>query len=298
MNYPSDMFEVIYVDAESEDNTLQIIEEKIQLFKNFKCIVELGFPSSGRNKGIIEAQGDIIAFTDADCIVHENWITQIVHYLNLYDDIGGIGGPSYTSNSDTEFSKKIGILWETKFGSAGARNPKQYKGQRFVDHNPTCNSAYRRWIFDIVGYFDEKIPVTEDVELDTRIRGCGFKLLYSDDIIVWHHRKSSLTSFMKQMYNYGYWRAHSGKHKRIPLTYIHTLPSLFLIYLILCPIITLFLSYLWILPFYVYLVFGLISGVISSLRYSDFSLTLIVLFLGFIEHITYGTGFILGLLRR
>ena len=68
--------EVIVVDGCSTDRTVNIIKE------NFPEIIVLNNPgrtaAAGRNIGIKKAKGDIIAFTDGDCIVANNWIENIV----------------------------------------------------------------------------------------------------------------------------------------------------------------------------------------------------------------------------
>jgi glycosyltransferase involved in cell wall biosynthesis len=300
-NYPPSRFEIIYVDGGSTDGTLDVVKKISETFREKTTIrwyVKIGPPGAGRNKGILEAKGEIIAFTDSDVIVDENWLRNIAHHLLETDErVAGIGGPNLTPPSDPPFAQLVGALWETPFGSMSARNPARYKGIRPVDHNPSCNAAYWKWVFEKVGLFREDLPVTEDVELDTRIRKSGYILLYVDEIIVWHHRRKTLKSFLRQMYSYGYWRAYSARRRLIPLSPVHFMPAGFLLYLpIVCPAVAMFEVSLLLLPIIVYVLFGLFSGFYIAMKRRDPKLVLAVPALGFLEHVAYGAGFIVGFL--
>jgi len=297
--YPVERFEVIYIDAESTDGSLALVGKIASDHQNLKYFVERGLPGRGRNIGIRQSRGHIVAFTDADCIVHRLWLEKIASHLASHNgNVAGVGGPSITPSSDPNFAKYVGRLLETKFGAAGARNPARYRGMRFVDHNPTCNAAYKRWVFDKVGLFSENLPVTEDEEFDTRIRKQGYRLLYVDDVIVWHHRKSTLRSFAKQMYSYGFWRAHSGKRGVVPLKIQHFVPSSLILYCVTLPLVGSISWQLFAMPFITYLVFGLSSGIYAATKRKNALLAMTVPSLGFVEHITYGAGFLSGMLQN
>ena len=302
IDFPRDKFEVIYVDAESTDGSADVVKNLKKTYNNLRLFVEAGPIGRGRNEGVRKAQGKIIAFVDSDCIVHGSWLSNIASHLSVVqDDVVGVGGPSLTPPSDTRFAKAIGHLWETPFGSGGARNPVIYRGTRFVEHNPTCNAAYRRWVFDKVGFFDEHLPVIEDEEFDTRIRRQGYRLLYAADVIVWHHRRKSLKSFSSQMYSYGFWRAQAGKRHQVPLKIWHFGPSVLVGYLVALPIalevtrITLLGA---VIPLAVYTCFALAASFQTAWKTRDFLYALAAPVLGVCQHMTYGMGFIVGLIRE
>jgi cellulose synthase/poly-beta-1,6-N-acetylglucosamine synthase-like glycosyltransferase len=84
-NYPIDKFEIIAVDDRSNDNTANIIKGLSEKYLNVK-LLQVFHPSTEINlqgkpgalqAGIDIAIGDILLFTDADCIVGENWIRTI-----------------------------------------------------------------------------------------------------------------------------------------------------------------------------------------------------------------------------
>jgi len=298
-NYPQSKFEIIYVDGGSTDETLKIVEKISKAHEGkatIKWYVEPGLPGKGRNRGILEAKREIIAFADSDVIVDENWLVSIArHMLRAGERVAGVGGPNLTLPNSPPFAQLVGILWEMPFGAMGARNPARYKGIRVVDHNPTCNAAYWRWVFEKVGLFREDLPVTEDVEFDTRIRRSGYLLLYADDIVVWHHRRRTLKSFLKQMYSYGYWRAYSGRKRLIPLSLLHFMPSALLFYLlVVLPVALACGMHLLLVPLAAYVAFGLLSGLYAAARHANLKLAAVIPALGFLEHIAYGAGFIAG----
>jgi len=302
-NYPPPRFEIIYVDGSSTDGTLEIVKRIGETYRDkvpIRWYVEMGPPGKSRNRGVLEAKGEIIAFTDSDVIVDENWLRNIArHLVGAGERVAGVGGPNLTPPTDPPFAQLVGALWETPFGSMGARNPARYKGVRIVDHNPTCNAAYWKWVFEKVGLFREDLPVTEDVELDTRIRKSGYLLLYADDIVVWHHRRRTLKPFLRQMYSYGYWRAYSGGRRLIPLSPVHFAPSGLLLYLLIaCPAAAVFESSLLLVPIAAYAFFGLSSGLYAAVKRRNPKLVAAVPALGFLEHVAYGAGFIAGFLAR
>lgn len=90
--YPSNRLEIIIVDNKSKDNTLEILKpyddaRKIIILSETKKLNAYG----ARNTGIAAAMGDVIAFTDADCVAEPNWILELVKpFQNL--SVGCVAG--------------------------------------------------------------------------------------------------------------------------------------------------------------------------------------------------------------
>lgn len=74
-----------------------------------------------------------------------------------------------------------------------------------VDHNPGCNSAYRKSVLDEIDGFEKGCIGAEDVVLDHKIRSNGHKLWFDPESIMPHRRRVPPALF-KQMKNYGYVR--------------------------------------------------------------------------------------------
>ncbi len=298
IDYPKNAYEIIYVDGGSTDKTLKIVSTY-----PIRIVQEHGeSPASGRNAGIKKATGEIIAFTDADSIVDGNWLNKL---LECYEtsDIAGVGGVILPYPEKKYFPRAVGFLLPTGFGSAGARNPVVYAKKRFVEHNPTNNASIRKSVLNEVGYFNEELKVAEDLELDLRITKGNYKLVYTPDAKVWHHQRTGLGSFIRQMYNYGLWRAWAGKKYRDLLKPKHLLPSLFIIIIISGAILSAVVSksssvlILLSLTLFTYFCFGLITGYTVSLKSKEASHVLVIPLLGFIEHVSYGLGILRGLIK-
>lgn len=145
--------EVIIVDNGSKDSTKDIAKE-------FKCkIIEAPGVSIGaaRNAGVREAKGEIIAFLDADCLVHPKWITYCIEHVKDVQ-IGAVGTrniPDIRKATWVErcFYKLI----------SGAERP------NYVDWLGTLNLFVRKDLFNEVGGFDESLKTAEDVNLGYKI---------------------------------------------------------------------------------------------------------------------------------
>lgn len=95
-------FEVIVVDS-SKDGTAEIVAHKLPAVRLFR-FSERKFPGDARNFGFSKATSEVIAFTDADCFVDQNWIDQIIeaHGSRPQPTLGGnkSGAPNNVGESE------------------------------------------------------------------------------------------------------------------------------------------------------------------------------------------------------
>lgn len=170
--YPLDDFEVIVADNNSPEGEAAVAEV-VAGRARLTVVPEKG-AGPARNGGVAIARGDLLAFTDSDCVPEAEWLAEGLAGLEGYDFVGGrvtvlVDDP--TSMSGAEAFERVFAFdfktYITKKGFTGA-------GNLF------CSRA----VFDQVGGF--RVGVSEDVEWSYRARGKGLRLGYAPCAIVGH----------------------------------------------------------------------------------------------------------------
>jgi len=170
---PSDQYEIIVIDDGSTDDTeqtvasykRQVARPEIRYFKITKSSHVIA-----KNFGIRQSRGEILFFTDDDCIVPENWIEMLAESYKKYPDIAGSGGWYIPPKNEDRFFQKTGHLLDRLY------NFPHYNSEfKIIDTFPTCvalipNASYKKIIFEEIGGFDETTSYIEDVELKYRTR--------------------------------------------------------------------------------------------------------------------------------
>ena len=163
---------------------------------------------------------------------------------------------------------------------------------------PSCNFFIRKKIFLELGGFDTSFWPGEDTKLCLDIKKLGKKIIYDPDVKIYHHRRKNLKQYLKQIFNYSKHRGHfAKKYPETSFKLSYFIPSLFVIGLISGMFISFFsliqrVIYFSILGLYFLLMF------IEGARTKKISYIIPFIFVGFITHVVYGIGFILGLTKK
>jgi cellulose synthase/poly-beta-1,6-N-acetylglucosamine synthase-like glycosyltransferase len=191
LDYPSDRLQLLCVDNASTDATPRILAEYGER------LTVVGEPRRGpaaaRNRGLREARGEVVAFTDADCIVDRGWLRALVRPLGD-PAVGAVGG---------------------RILSRRPANVVERFGERIHDHERaltvcrppyaiTMNWASRRGVLEEVAGFNEDLLRCEDVDLSYRILQSGYRLLYEPMATVYHHNERTPWGLMHEGYAHGY----------------------------------------------------------------------------------------------
>ena len=192
LNQTHEPAEVIVVDDGSTDDTPAIIET----FPVRYVRQENRGPAAARNRGARIARGDVIAFTDADCVPEPDWIEGLV---NRFDHTTvGVGG-TYGIRNDSSLLARL-IHEEIVVRHKNFRDT--------VDFLGSFNVAYKKDAFEAAGGFDESFTFAsaEDNDLAYRLQDAGGLLRFVPGARVAHYHPTKLRPYLKTQLRHGYWR--------------------------------------------------------------------------------------------
>lgn len=194
--------EVLIADGMSDDGTRLVLGE---FEKRFAALRVLDNPeqivSTGLNRAIREARGEIIIRMDAHTIYAPDYVRSCIEVLNE-TSADNVGGPALT-RADGYVAQAIAHAFHTPFASGGAkfRDPR-YEGP--VD--TVTYGCWRKSTLERIGTFDEKQVRSEDHELNFRIVSSGGTVWQSPRIISWYRPRATLSGLFGQYFQYGFWK--------------------------------------------------------------------------------------------
>jgi GT2 family glycosyltransferase len=201
LDYPN--YEVIIVDDGSRDRTAEIAAA----FPEFRLIRQ---PNKGlsmaRNAGMYAALGEIVAYTDSDCVVDPHWLSLMVRAM-MEHRADGCGGPNYAPHEE-------GRLEACVAASPGAPCHVLVADDR-AEHLAGCNMVFRKEALLKAGGFDPQFTSAgDDVDICWRLLDAGCTLGFCPAAFVWHFRRNTVKAYYKQQAGYG--RAESMLYAKYP----------------------------------------------------------------------------------
>lgn len=193
--YSAGPVEVIVVDDGSTDRTKEIVEEHDVRYVH----QSQSGPAVARNRGIEEAHGSILLFTDSDCIPEPNWVEEM---LDPFEDpeVIAVKG-AYRSPQKSLVARFAQIEFEERY--------EMLKRASSIDMIDTYSAGYRLATLRETGGFDTSYPEAnnEDTELSYRLAEQGHKMVFNADAIVNHlGHPDSISKYMRLKFWRGYWR--------------------------------------------------------------------------------------------
>lgn len=192
-----DDFEIIVLpDEEDEKISEKYADRKLRIIGTGR---ENTKPSFKRNIGMREARGDFFAFIDADAYPRKDWLRNTIKYFKD-EKVGIVGGPNLTPHEGNFWEKVSGYSLSNFLVSGHAAIRYKISKTQFVTELPSCNYIVRK---NAASEYDPKFLTAEDTKFCFNARKKRFKILYARDVIVYHHRRNTLSKHLKQMVIYG-----------------------------------------------------------------------------------------------
>lgn len=187
-SYPGDRFEVLVVDNGSSDNSVEVASGY-----SFVKVVSEPKPGSyaARNTGIAEARGEVLAFTDSDCIPRRDWLEIGVASLQEHQNVVIVGNVSM-------FAKEAAHPSSVELYDMSVSFPQKNFAEKWK-FGPTANLIAFKSTFDQVGIFDCDLKSCGDVQWGQRAFQAGFELKYVNEAVVDHPARSSIESLLSKV---------------------------------------------------------------------------------------------------
>lgn len=185
-DYPKNQFEIIVINNNPGDK----IPDNYLMPANCVAIDEYKPGSyAARNAAVKIAKGNVLAFTDSDCIPDASWISNAIRFFSVNTDITRIAGNIklfYQADNLTlaEIYEKVYAFKQKRSAAEGV--------------SVTGNMFAYKHIFDSVGLFNESLLSGGDFEWSERAEAAGYKISYAEDVIIMHPARHQMAELYKK----------------------------------------------------------------------------------------------------
>jgi glycosyltransferase involved in cell wall biosynthesis len=295
-SYPDDCYEILIIDGESKDQTLNIADSYKSKFKNLKTFVNpKRLAGSSRNIGVKNSLGEYVLFIDGHVFIeNKNLLKDMV---GLFEETGCdvLSRPQpLIPPHNTYFQNAIAFARASLIGHGLGSTIYNLEYQGEV--NPSSSGAmYRRSVFERHGLIDEDFDAAEDFEFNYRLAKNNIKSYTSPRLAVFYYPRNSLVSLFNQMKRYGVGRY--NLFKKHPETILNGAfaPAGFYVILTLSLLASLFAREIILLPILMSSVY--LFAVIASSIYVAFRKGIKYLFVLPLIYLTIHFGLAFGFLR-
>ncbi len=184
--------EVLVIDDGSIDETPEIV--KAFSFVRYIRQDPAGL-SAARNRGAREASGQILAYTDDDCIPDEDWLLRLGA---AFDD------PAWSAAGGPNIPPPPRNTIEAIVAAAPGAPTHVLLNDEEAEHLPGCNFSVRKEaLLRIGGFHTDFTTAGDDVDICWRLRAAGGRLRFVPSAMVWHHRRFTVRGYLGQQSGYG-----------------------------------------------------------------------------------------------
>lgn len=296
-------WEVIIADGMSDDGTRDTIQQYCAKEPRIRMIDNPGrIVSTGLNAALRDAHGEIILRMDAHTEYAKDYVRSCVDTL-VRTGAQNVGGPARTRSAGF-MQRAIAMAYKNPFACGGAKfHIADFEG--YVDTVPY--GCWRKKTLLDLGGFDENLVRNQDDELNLRLARSGGKIWQTPAIQSWYHPRDRMGRLFRQYFQYGFWKVAVIKKHRIPASWRHLIPVLFVLanFVLLVNAVASHLmdwetllhlgNTLWVLMMGSYLAVALLAAMKTAVM-AGWSLLLVMPVIFAVYHISYGLGFLCGLL--
>lgn len=256
-------------------------------------------PSVQRNSALRAARGELIYFLDDDAVAQpDNLRRAATHFAD--PQVKMLGGPNLCPADAPMLERVFAVVLASwlAFGPSRARYDSvgsiRATGEKELI---LCNLMARRDAVLELGGFDEALYPNEENALMDGLQQRGAKLLYDPQFIAYRRPRRTLWSFCKMLFTYGRGRAEQFRLHPTPGSVLNFVPPLFVAYLVLAPVASVFVGPLAFAPLAAYLIVTLLQTLASAVKMGCVrSLPAMPLLVA--AHVFYGLGFWRGLTTK
>lgn len=294
-DYPKENLEIILVDGNSSDKTAEIIKKYtgkynfIKLINNPQKTVQYAM-----NLGIKNSAGKYIVRMDAHAFYSNDYISKCIEYLKK-TKAANVGGTTVVRGK-TPTQKVIAAAYHSPFALGGSKHyDENYEG--YTD--TVAWGSFERDYLIKIGMYDERLPRSEDDDLNFRISERGDKIFVTPKIKSVYYPRDSFYGLFNQYFEYGKWKVAVVKKHHKPSRIAHLIPMMFVLFLVFGALLSFCGSffrgaYFSILALYVFI--NLIFSFKNKYTW-DFTSKIKLFAAHFVIHVSYGLGFLAGIFK-
>jgi glycosyltransferase involved in cell wall biosynthesis len=210
MNFPSNLFEVLVVGGDDDDESRKIVENEVGTVRyDLKYINSNDTNRSRRlNAACAMARGNVLVFSDDDCIFLPDWLQRIKEVIQREQNLGIIGGKDELEHDVSAFSIALDYVLNSFLGTGGMRSGTGRSVGRY--YPKLWNMAVPREVASditletIDGFpqvFNESLFVHEDVDLANRIEKSGRRIVFAPGVNIKHYRDTTFHSTVRRNFD-------------------------------------------------------------------------------------------------
>lgn len=285
--------EILCVDGASTDGTREIIRERAKLDSRIRLVDNPdAIVPRAMNLAIAQARGDVIIRLDCHSEYSPDYIDNCCDVLQRTgaDNVGGY--IQTVPGNDSPTGRAIAAATSSRFGVGGSMF-RTGGGEREVDTVPF--GCFRRDVFDRFGTYDERLVRNQDIELNSRIRRGGGKIVISPAIKLTYFNRSTFAGLRQQAFNNGLWNPYTIYITGRGLQLRHFVPLFFVLSLLVLAGLSIWSELAHVLLAAELLTYGLVAAVMALQAARKSGAPTLLIAAAFPQlHLAYGLGSLCG----